>query len=146
MAGLGFDDFVPRVFSAKTHAVVDYIHAGTNFVVGAIFHRSGNKRAAYAAYALGVSVLGNALMTDYPLGVFRLYSFKVHGALDYGVAGASAILPTVLGIMGDPEAKYFWGQGGAETATAGMSNYNDNTGAKHTLHDVGQRYRFRRTA
>src|ERR1700741_4553291 len=77
----------PKVISARTHAVIDYLHAGTNFVAAALLWKR-NRRAAVGALALGAGVLGNALMTDYPLGVFRLYSFKVHGLLDYGVAAA----------------------------------------------------------
>ncbi len=146
MAGLGFDDKLPRVISAKTHSMIDYLHVGTNFLVGALFHKNGNRRAAYSAHALGASVLANALMTDYQLGVFRLYSFKVHGVLDYGVAAASAALPSILGFTDTPEAKYFWGQGVGETGIAGVSDYDDDSGSKRVLEDVGERYRFRRTA
>jgi hypothetical protein len=128
MAGLKFDDAFPRVISSKTHAVIDYIHAGTNFAA-AIFFGRRNKRAAIAAGALGAAVLGNALMTDYELGVFRLWNFKVHGMLDYGVAATSALLPVILGINDTPEAVYFYGQGGGETLIAGMSDYDDNSGA-----------------
>src|SRR5438067_1728297 len=106
MAGLGFDDAFPRVISARTHSIVDYVHAGTNFVAAALF-RGRNRRASNAALALGLAVLGNALMTDYDLGVFRLYSFKVHGMLDYGVAATSAAFPILLGIRDTPEANYF---------------------------------------
>jgi hypothetical protein len=31
MSGLKFDNFVPPVISSKTHSIIDYIHAGTNF-------------------------------------------------------------------------------------------------------------------
>src|SRR5690242_13669166 len=95
MAGLQFDDRMPRVIGAKTHGVIDYIHVGANFLAGALMLRR-NKGAGIAALALGGSVLANALMTDYPLGVFRLYSFKTHGILDYGVAAGSALMPTLL--------------------------------------------------
>ena len=90
----------PKVISARTHAVIDYIHAGTNFVAGALFWKR-NKGAAIGAFALGAGVLANALMTDYPLGVFRLYSFKVHGLLDYGVAAASGFMPEMTGTRPD---------------------------------------------
>ena len=32
MSGLKFDDFAPKVISSKTHSIIDYIHAGANFV------------------------------------------------------------------------------------------------------------------
>ncbi len=110
MAGLGFDDKMPRLVSAKTHAVIDYLHVATNFVAAAMFFRK-NKPAGIGAAILGARVLANALMTDYELGVFRLYSFKVHGMLDYGVAATSALIPTLFGITDTPEAKFFHIQG-----------------------------------
>jgi len=131
MAGLGIDNALPKVISSKTHAFIDYVHAGTNFIAGAIFRKNGRVRASNAAFALGASVLANALMTDYELGAFRLYSFKVHGILDYGVAATSAALPALLGIQDTAEADYFYVQGGGETVIAGISNYDDNSGARH---------------
>ena len=128
MAGL-ISDALPKVIDAKTHSVIDYIHAGTNFVAGAMF-RKNNTRASNAAYALGAAVLLNALCTDYQLGVFRLWSFRVHGVLDYGVAAASAALPPLLGIEDTSEAKYFYAQGGGETVIAAISDYTDDSGAR----------------
>jgi len=129
MSGLLIDDAFPGVISAKTHGIIDYIHAGTNFLFAALFRRT-NKRASGAAFALGVSVLANALMTDYPTGVFRVYSFKVHGALDYGVAASCAAIPKILGIEDDPEAIYFNLQGAGETLIAALSDYNDDSGSR----------------
>ena len=146
MSGLKFDDFVPGVISQKTHSIIDYIHAGTNFAAAAIFYKRGNSRAGHAAAALGASVLINALMTDYEYGVFRVWSFKTHGILDYGVAATSAAFPKLVEIEGTPEAAYFYAQGGGETAIAGMSNYNDNSGSRRQFGSVNQRYRGRRAA
>lgn len=146
MAGLGVDDALPRVISSKTHAVIDYVHAGTNFIVGALF-RKNNRRASNAAFALGAGVLANALMTDYELGVFRLYSFKVHGILDYGVAATSSVLPVLLGIQDSREADYFYAQGGGETVIAGISDYDDNSGARREHRELpGERFRRRMAA
>jgi hypothetical protein len=139
MAGLGFDNFFPRVIDSKTHAVIDYVHAATNFVAAAKFSKT-DKRAAIAAAALGAAVLGNALMTDYELGVFRLYSFKVHGILDYGVAAASAIMPPMLGLDTKGEKYYYYGQGVAEFNTAGMTNYDDDSGSRGGVEWVGQKW------
>lgn len=130
MAGLGFDDFFPRVIPSKTHAIIDYIHAGTNFVAGAMFLKRENTAAATAAFALGGSVLANALMTDYELGAFRVWSFKVHGMLDYGVAATSAAIPALLGNDDPAATAYFYGQGAGESVIAGISNYDDNSGSQ----------------
>src|SRR5438874_13460566 len=136
MSGLLIDDAFPGVISAKTHGIIDYIHAGTNFVFAALFRRT-NKRASAAAFALGAGVLANALMTDYLLGVFRVYSFKVHGALDYGVAASCAAIPIVLGIEDDPESAYFNLQGAGETLIAAVSDYNDDSGSRRTRRAMG---------
>lgn len=144
MAGLGFDDAMPSFIDAKTHAIIDYVHAGTNFIVGALFWKR-NRRAAIGALSLGAGVLANALMTDYPLGVYRLYDFKVHGMLDYGVAATSAALPPLLGIHNTPQAKFFYIQGVAEAGTAGVSDYTDNSGSKRLERHV-DRWRKGRAA
>lgn len=132
MAGLGFDDFFPPVISSKTHGIIDYIHAGVNMVAGAMFLKRGNKGAAAGAFALGGSVLMNALMTDYEYGVFRKLDFKVHGLLDYGVAAASSVLAPTVGSDDTAAKSFFYGQGVAETMTAGMTDYDDNSGAENT--------------
>src|SRR5690348_9087293 len=102
----------PKIISARTHAVIDYIHAATNFAVAGIFWKRNRRKAAKGAFALGAAVLGNALMTDYPGGVFRLYPFEVHGILDYGVAAASGFMPEITGIRPHTaEGKFFRVQG-----------------------------------
>jgi len=129
MAGIGNGG--PKIISARTHAVIDYIHAATNFAVAAIFWKRNRRRAAKGAFALGAAVLANALMTDYPGGVFRLYPFKVHGILDYGVAAASGFMPEMAGIRPHTgEGKFFRAQGAGETAIAAATNYNDHSGAR----------------
>jgi hypothetical protein len=130
MAGLGFDDFFPPVISSKTHSIVDWIHSATNFAAAAMFYKRGDRTAGHGALALGASVLFNTMMTDYEYGVFRVWSFKTHGLLDYGVAAASSAFPALLK-LDDPAAKaFFYAQGGGETLAAGFSNYNDNSGAE----------------
>jgi hypothetical protein len=47
MSGVKFDNFFPGVISSKTHAIIDYIHAGTNFVAAALFYKRGNSRAGW---------------------------------------------------------------------------------------------------
>ena len=120
---------LPKVISPKTHAVIDYIHAGTNFVAGALLRRR-SLHASNAAFALGAGILVNALMTDYPLGVFRRYSFRVHEALDYGIATTSASMPKLLAIEDRPEARFFRRQATAEGMIAAMTDYNGSREAR----------------
>jgi hypothetical protein len=132
MAGILINTPKMKIIPQGTHAVIDYVHAATNFAAAAAFRK--NRAASTAALGFGLAVLGNALMTDYKLGVFRAYSFKVHGMLDYGVAAASAVLATVPGIKGTRSAAYFAGQGAGEAMIAGMTDYSDNTGARRLDH------------
>ncbi|HYD16464.1 MAG TPA: hypothetical protein VEB03_00505 [Candidatus Nanoarchaeia archaeon] len=145
MAGLRFDDAMPRVISAKMHGIIDYIHAGTNILVGALLWKR-NKRAATGAFILGGHVLANALLTDYEMGVFRLYSFKMHGILDYATAATSAAMPAMLGITGTPEANFFYAQGGGESVIAGISDYDDDRGAQRTGERLDDRMRMPQVA
>src|SRR5579864_5195320 len=115
----------PKVISPKTHAIIDYVHAGTNIIAGILFRRSGRRRASNAAFALGAGILVNALMTDYPLGVFRRNSFRVHGALDYGIAAVSTSMPSLLGIKGQPEARFFKWEGRGQGVISAMTDYGD---------------------
>lgn len=119
----------PKVISARTHAVMDHVQAGANFLAAALLWKR-NRKASVAALALGAGVLANALMTDYPLGVFRNYGFKVHGVFDYGVAAASSALPELLGLRHTPETRYFRLQGSGEAAIASLTDYSDTTGAR----------------
>jgi hypothetical protein len=136
MAGLGFDNGFPRVIPSRTHAAVDYVHVATNFLAGALFWKR-NRAAAGAAFFLGANVLTNALMTDYELGVFRKWSFRVHGALDYGVAATSSMVPILLGLEEDSaEARYFYAQGAGETVIAGITDYDDDSGAQHARRPI----------
>jgi hypothetical protein len=147
MSGLKFDNAFPPIISSKTHSIIDYIHAGTNIAAGFIFRKRGNNRAAAAAFGLGAAVLGNALMTDYEYGVFRVWSFRVHGILDYGVAATSAAFPALLGIEETPERSYFLGQGGGETLIAGITDYEDDSGAQRNREQsYNRRYRGERAA
>jgi len=146
MSGLKFDDFFPGVISSKTHSIIDYIHAGTSFIAAALFYKRGNSRAGHAAAALGAGVLMNALMTDYEYGVFRVWSFKTHGVLDYGVAAASAATPKLLDIDDGEDAAYFYAQGGGETLVAGISDYNDDSGSRRQSQWTNRRNWSRRAA
>jgi len=69
-------------------------------------------------------------MTDDSLGVFRLYSFKVHGLLDYGVAAASGLMPEMTFTRPHrAEGQYFRIQGAGETGIAAITNYDDHRGS-----------------
>lgn len=121
-------DRVPKVIDPATHAVLDYLTAGTFIAMG--FGLLGrNRRAAGLAFANGFAVLGLSLMTDYPGGVFRTVSFKTHGTVDMMQAGMSAMGPALLGFAGEPEAQMFHAQAAVEAAVVAATDW-DNTEAR----------------
>jgi hypothetical protein len=124
------DRLLPKIISPRTHGIIDYVHAGTNLLARALLLRR-DRRAATGALVLGAGVLANALLTDYPLGVFRLYSFETHGALDYGVASVCTAMPKLMGVETAEAKTFFRMQGVGETAIAGLTNYHDGSGRQY---------------
>ncbi len=117
---------VPKVIDPVTHAVLDYLTAGTFIAMGfGLMNR--NRAAAGLAFVNGAAVLGLSLMTDYPGGVFKTLSFKTHGTIDVLQAGMSALGPTVLGFADEPEAQFFHGQAAVEAAVVAATDWNNDT-------------------
>jgi len=114
---------VPKVIDPATHAVLDYLTAGTFFAMG--FSMLGrHKRAAGLAFANGASVLGLSMMTDYPGGVFRRISFQTHGIVDVIQAVLAGAGPALLGFAKEPEAQAFYGQAAVEAGVVATTDWN----------------------
>jgi hypothetical protein len=148
MAGIIDENVMPRLFSARTHAVIDYIHAGTNIAMGFALRRR-DRKASNAAFAVGAGILANAFMTDYPGGVFRLYDFKVHGVMDYGVAALCTAMPEIIHPRRTGSSAFFRSEGIGEFGIAATTDYSDTTGstrAKRRLREFPSRWRVRRAA
>lgn len=114
---------VPKVISPGQHAVLDYGVA--SFYLGlAAKYRNENRAAAGLAAANGLMVLGLALATDYPGGVFRTLSFRAHRTMDWIQAGLAAFGPAVLGFADAPEAKAFYSQAMSEVGVIAATDWD----------------------
>jgi len=113
---------VPKVIDPKTHAVLDYLVAGTFFTAGLLMRRR-NPRAAGLAFANAVAVTGATLFCDYPGGVWPLFSFKTHALLDVMQAAMAGAGPALLGFASDPEARFFHGQAASEVGVVAMTDF-----------------------
>jgi hypothetical protein len=113
---------VPKVISPRTHAVIDYVVAGTFFAMGALYW-GRNKRAAVSSIMCGAAATINSLLTDYPGGVWRVMSFENHGRIDMGLAGLTATMPGLMQFSDDRESRFFEVQALAETAVAAMTDF-----------------------
>ena len=116
---------VPKVIDAKTHAVLDYLTAGT-FLAAGLALRNRHPRAAGLALVNGFAVLGLSMLTDYPGGVWRTLSFRTHGTVDMVQASMTAFGPMLLGFARDPEAQFFHGQAVVETAVVAATDWNNS--------------------
>jgi hypothetical protein len=114
---------LPKVIDARTHGIIDYCHAA--FFLGmAWFCRRNNRPAALAALITGSFVLVESLLTDYPLGAFRVLPFRTHGRMDAGFAASSPVMPRMFGFGGTPAARIFQGNGIVEAAVVGLTDFS----------------------
>jgi hypothetical protein len=115
---------MPKVINPKTHAVIDYVVAGTFFAMAATFSRRGHKRAVISAIACGAAATANSLLTNYPGGVFKIITFQNHGRIDMGLGALTAALPGMMGLDSDAEGRFFQGMAVAETAVTAMTDFD----------------------
>lgn len=114
---------MPKVIDPTTHAVLDYVVAGSFLLIASALWKR-NRRAASGSLLCAGATLANALVTDYPGGVFRLIDYKTHGRNDAAIAGLTATVPRLLGFRDQPEARYFKVEALTETTVIGLTDYN----------------------
>jgi hypothetical protein len=117
-------DGVPKVISPGAHAVLDYAVAGTFLAMGAFYQQQRHRKAATLAYLNGAMVLGLAVLTDYPGGLWRKISFKGHGVADAMQAALAGFGPAMMGFSDDREANFFYSQAASEVGVIAMTDWN----------------------
>jgi hypothetical protein len=113
----------PKPISPAAHAVLDYGVAATYFGIWAKM-RNTNRAAAALACTNGCMVLGLALMTDYPGGVFRTLSFKTHRTMDWIQAGVAGFGPALLGFGNSADAAPFYAQAASEVGVIAATDWD----------------------
>ena len=115
---------MPKVISPRTHAVLDYVTAGT-FLTGGVLllKRRRDKRAGVTALVCGVAETITSLLTDYPGGVTGLISFPTHGKIDMGLAAMTATLPEFMDFANGDDMGFFRAQAVLITANAGLTDF-----------------------
>jgi len=114
---------MPKIISPTTHAVLDYLVAASFLLKGARLWKR-HRRAAGASLICGGAALANALVTDYPGGVFRKISFRTHGRNDSAIAGLAAAAPKFLGFADDRESRFFSIEALTETVITGLTDFD----------------------
>lgn len=115
---------LPKVIPPKGHAIFDYVQMGAFVVMGALFWKK-NRRASVAALCCAAAEATNVLLTDYPGGVAKIFSFETHGRIDAAMAGAIASLPNLLGFGSEPQAKHFRIRGGVIAGVTALTRFKE---------------------
>jgi hypothetical protein len=114
---------MPDIIDPRLHAVLDYAVAAGFFLKGALLWKR-RRRAAAGALICGGATLANALVTDYPGGVFPKISYRTHGRNDAAIAAFTASAPRLLGFAKDDAERFFSMAAVVETAVTELTNYD----------------------
>jgi hypothetical protein len=131
---------MPKVIDPTTHALLDYVVAGSFLLMTVRFWKR-NKRAAIASLLCGGTAAANILFTDYPGGRRKILSYKAHGHVDAALAGVTAAVPRLLRFGDEPDAKFFEAEALVETVIVGLTDfdYYEDLSSKRLL--LRQRYK-----
>lgn len=83
-----------RWIPQDVHSMLDY--AGGLTTAGC-YYTTDDEAAQWASIALGASIIGVSLMTDYRLSAVKLIPIRVHETLDYAWGAACIAAPFALG-------------------------------------------------
>ncbi len=114
---------MPKVINPTTHAVLDYMIAGSLLLKAALLWKR-HRRAAAGSLICGGAALANAMVTDYPGGIFHLIDYKTHGRNDAAIAGFTVSAPRLLGFANDAESRFFNVEALAETVVTGLTDFD----------------------
>lgn len=95
-----------KFLNPKVHGYLDYAVILLLFIAPSLFNFVGE--AATVSYVLGVVYLGMVLATAYPLGIFKLIPFTVHGAVELILSPLLIAMPWLAGFSYDSSARYFY--------------------------------------
>lgn len=95
-----------KVISARQHGYLDYLTVGIFLLAPTVLSLS--QMPAMLAYILAGVHLMVTLATDFPLGIFRLISFTVHGWIERIVGPALLAVPFILGFAEEPASIGFY--------------------------------------
>ena len=116
---------LPARIGPKTHAVLDYAVAGSFFLIAARLWRR-HRRAAVGSLFCGGVAAANAMLTDYPGGVFDIIDYKTHARIDAAVAAIAGAAPRMLGFAQEDEAKLFGLGALAQTVSTSLTDFDQD--------------------
>lgn len=115
---------MPKLISPQVHRWLDVAVTGYFAVLGTVFAKRGNGRAAAAAFMNAAMIGGVSAFTDYNGTRKKPISFKMHGTLDAIQATTAALAPLLHGFADEPESAFFYGQAANEAAVIATTDWN----------------------
>jgi hypothetical protein len=86
-----------RFIPTRLHAPIDYIVGVALIAAPWIFQFSEHTAPTVISVALGVGLIAYSLLTDYELGVWRVFPMSVHNLYDIGAGAVLAASPWIFG-------------------------------------------------
>ncbi len=108
------------MISSRTHGFIDYAMGILLIVAPWLLGFADGTAAQWVPVVLGIVMLGQAVMTDYELGLTRVIPFSVHLAMDFALGILLAASPWLFGFSG----RVYWPHlilGLAEIGVAAMT-------------------------
>lgn len=114
---------MPKMIDGHTHGIIDYAEATMFLSAGCLFWRQ-DRKAAVVSLAAGVFLLGESLLTDYPMGAKPVISFPVHGKLDRGFVGFTAAAPNTFEFKSTAAIQFFRMNSVASGLVVSLTDFN----------------------
>lgn len=86
-----------RFIPTKMHAPLDYIVGVALIAAPWIFQFSEHTAPTVISIVLGIGLIAYSLLTDYELGVWRVFPMSVHNLYDIGAGAVLAASPWIFG-------------------------------------------------
>ncbi len=84
-----------KILTPTQHGYLDYVTVALFLIAPSLFGLTG--MAGIFAYLLAIIHLAITLLTDFPLGVYKLIPFNLHGWIERGVGPMLIVVPFIFG-------------------------------------------------
>ncbi len=95
-----------KIISPKFHGCLDYLVVLVFLAAPSLLHLS--MVPAAISYSLAGIHLLLTLLTDFPLGLWKLVPLSWHGMIELIVGPVLVVLPFLLGFGSEPAVQYFY--------------------------------------
>jgi hypothetical protein len=84
-----------KILTPTLHGYLDYVTVVLFLAASSLLGLTG--MAGIFAYVLAIIHLAMTLLTDFPLGIYKLVPFNLHGWIERGVGPMLVVVPYIFG-------------------------------------------------